>query len=118
MSFFKTSDRTYSATGGEGFEAAPEAPAYRTGYMRVFGFDGKWQESMISPVTRAEGRLALHRAGLLAQIEAVISQADAETRIWYEDAQVWERDHPVVISIGAALGLTPEQIDNLFISAQ
>lgn len=74
-------------------------------------------EVVIPAITRAQGRLTLHRAGLLEQAEAVISGADIEARIWYEDAQHWERDHPVVIAMGAAMGLTPEQIDQLFLAA-
>lgn len=71
----------------------------------------------IQPVTRAQGRLALYRAGYLEQLEVIIAQADREARIWYEDAQIWERDHPVVLVMGTALGLTPEQVDNLFLTA-
>lgn len=69
---------------------------------------------IIPAITRAQGRLALHRAGLLEQVETVIAQADAESRIWYADAQEWQRNHPVVISMGAAVGLTAAQIDELF----
>lgn len=94
-----------------------DPPAYRIGVIRRIGDDGKWYEFNVQSVTRAEGRLALHRAGLLEQAEALIAQADIETRIWYSDAQNWERDHPVVITMGTALGLAPEQIDQLFLSA-
>lgn len=116
MSFYNVVTREYSAAGGAVFEAAPQAPEYRPGYVRVFGFNGEWQENPIGPVSRAEGRLALHRAGLLEQAEALIAQADIEARIWYTDAQFWERDHPVVVTMGQALGLTPEQIDQMFLS--
>jgi len=69
----------------------------------------------IQPVTRAQGRLALYRAGYLEQLEAIIAQADMGVRIWYEDAQVWERTDPTLIAMGAALGLTSSQIDALFL---
>ncbi len=92
-------------------------PTYRIGVSRRMGDDGKWYEFDIPSVSRAEGRLLLHRTGLLQQAEALIAQADIKSRIWYEDAQEWERGHPVVIAMGQALGLTPEQLDNLFINA-
>lgn len=93
-----------------------EPPAYRAGYMLAFGHDSRWIEVAIPSVTRAQGRLAIHRAGLLEQLEAVIASADMEARIWYEDAQEWERDHHVVEQMRLALGLTHEQIDELFLS--
>lgn len=73
-------------------------------------------EVVIPAITRAQGRLTLHRAGLLEQAEAVIAAADIEARIWYEDAQEWERGHHVVEQMRLALGLTHEQIDELFLS--
>lgn len=69
---------------------------------------------IIPAVTRAQGRLALYRAGLLEQVETAIAQADAESRIWYADAPEWQRNHPVVIAMGSAVGLTAAQIDELF----
>jgi len=102
----------------EGHSAtAVEPPESRPGIKLLFGYDGRWEPHGVPAVTRAQGRLALHRTGLLPQIEAVIAQADMEARIWYEDAQTWERDHPVVIQLGQALGLTSDQIDQLFLSA-
>lgn len=96
---------------GEGITAEPLTDAHLQSFTAA-----SVASRTIQSVTRAQGRLALHRAGLLEQLEAVIASADIEARIWYEDAQEWERGHPVVIAIGAAIGLTPEQIDQLFLS--
>jgi hypothetical protein len=68
-------------------------------------------------VTRAQARIALSRAGLLSAVEAAVSAADEETRIWYADAGVWKRNAAPVVSLGASLNLTPAQIDALFITA-
>jgi hypothetical protein len=69
-------------------------------------------------VTMRQGRLALLQAGLLDSAEAVIAaMAGAEgtaARIEWEYATELKRDHPLVVSLGAALGQTPEQIDALF----
>lgn len=39
-------------------------------------------------------------------------------KVYFDKSQVVERRHPVVISLQAALGLTDEQVNALFISAQ
>lgn len=33
-------------------------------------------------------------------------------------AKVWERDNPVLIAAATAMGITPEQLDQMFIAAQ
>lgn len=39
-------------------------------------------------------------------------------RIYWEDSQEFERNHPLLISLGMSiLGLTEEQLDDLFIAA-
>lgn len=100
-------------SGCEVTDIAP--PEYRPGHQRAFGFAGEWQELPIPSVTVVEGRKALRRAGLLTQTEAIIAQ-NPDAQDWFEYAPYWERTHPVVISMGQALGLTPEEIDALFLT--
>jgi hypothetical protein len=73
--------------------------------------------SVPQEVTRAQAKIALLRAGLLDQVEAAVSAAGGEDAIWYADALTWRRDNPYVASLGADLGLSPEQVDNLFLAA-
>lgn len=116
MTYYNVATRRYSPTGGDGFaETELPAPEYRVGFLRIFGFDERWQEPNIAPVTSAQGQLALHNAGLLELVEAIIDQADTVTRIWYKSAQTWERDSAYVIQLGAALDLSESQIDALFL---
>ena len=70
-------------------------------------------------VTRRQARLALHQAGLLDQVEALMASPEtpAAIRITYEDATEWWRDDPIIQAIGPALGLTPGQVDDLFVAA-
>jgi hypothetical protein len=68
-------------------------------------------------VTRAQAKLALNAAGLLSGAEAAIANAGAEAQIYWADASVFERAHPLIASIGGALGLSEAQIDDLFIAA-
>jgi len=78
----------------------------------------KWLTWPIPALSAANGRFVLLQAGLLEQTNAIVELADEATRIWYEYAQEWERGHPAVITLGAALGLTTTQIDALFFAAE
>lgn len=65
-------------------------------------------------VTALQGRLALKRSGLLQTVETAIITANGETQIWWEYAAEWHRNNAVLLALGASLGLTSEQIDELF----
>lgn len=77
-----------------------------------------WRSS--ASCTPFQGRMALMNAGLLVQVDAIIADpvTSQETKIAWEYAILWERMSPMIINIGAELGLTETQIDNLFIDAQ
>ena len=68
-------------------------------------------------ITNAQGRLALLQTDKLEQVETYMSQPNTpkEQIILFEYVQVFERNDPVLIEVGTALGLTSEQIDDLFI---
>jgi hypothetical protein len=73
-------------------------------------------------VTRRQARQALLLRGLLASVPTAIAAITDDTQrglatIEWEDSQVFERSRPLVQSIGAALNLTPEQLDDLFVFA-
>lgn len=73
-------------------------------------------------VTRRQARQALLLADLLDIIPGKIAAIPDEmqrgmAQIEWEDSQVFERHRPLVMSIGAALGLSSEAIDQLFITA-
>ena len=70
-------------------------------------------------ITRRQLRLALLRLGMTgAQVDAQIAtmpgtpvEREAALIEW-QDATTYYRDHPLVVALGAALGLTEAQIDN------
>lgn len=70
-------------------------------------------------VSRAQGEIALHRAGLLAAVEAYMAdpETDPEVRIWWLRSQVFRRTSSVVQAVGDALGMTPQKLDELFTAA-
>lgn len=72
-------------------------------------------------VTMRQARLALHAAGLLAGVDVAIDALPepqkTAARIEWDYSSAIDRLKPVVVMLGAALGLTPEQIDQLFVTA-
>jgi hypothetical protein len=71
---------------------------------------------------RKQARQALVLAGLYEQaIAAIAAIPDAQQRllaqIEWDDSPAYERQSPLVRQVGAALGLSDEQIDNLFVTA-
>jgi hypothetical protein len=65
--------------------------------------------------TPAQMRLTLHRAGLLATVQA-IADSDPEAKILWEYATTIIRNSPFIDALGSA-SFTPKQIDDLFIAA-
>lgn len=72
-------------------------------------------------VTMRQARLALLGAGLLDDIETAINAmsepAKSAARIEWDYSNTLRRDHPLVATLGAGLGLTGEQLDALFRAA-
>lgn len=107
----------------------PEAPGKVAVRIMPVQIDGVWYEQWQlvdappSPVPQsvemAQARLALLQAGLLSQVDAAIdaipeaAQREA-ARVEWEYRTIVRRDSQLVVSLGAALGLTGEQIDELF----
>ena len=65
----------------------------------------------ISPV---QAKIALHRVGLLETVEAMIAGADVETRLAWAEATGFSRNSPILLGMAGALGLTEQQLDELF----
>ena len=59
-------------------------------------------------------RRALTQLGLRAAVEAAIAQADQDQKDMWNYATEFKRTHPIVNSLAASLGKTPEEIDALF----
>lgn len=55
-----------------------------------------------------------HTAGMLGQIDAAVAQADALTQELWKRSPTFSSADPTVLAMGAALGLAPEQIRDLF----
>lgn len=66
--------------------------------------------------TPAQMRLTLHRAGLLATVQA-IADGDPEASIVWEYATMIVRDSPFILALEAQSGMTGAEIDALFAAA-
>ena len=66
-------------------------------------------------VSARQARLALIGAGLLDAVEtAIAALPSAADRVEWEYATEIRRDHPLIASLGVALSLSTEDIDDLF----
>lgn len=70
-------------------------------------------------VSRFQARAALHLAGLLDDVEALMAApgTPALAKLAWADAQEFKRNSPTVLSLSASLGLTEAQLDALFTTA-
>lgn len=70
-------------------------------------------------VSRFQARAALHLAGLLDDVEALMAapETPALAKLAWADAQEFKRNSPTVQTMAAAIGLTEAQLDELFTTA-
>lgn len=65
-------------------------------------------------VSMRKARLALHQFGILDAIEASMATASKSDQIEWEYATEVVRTSPLVVNMVASLGLTEQQVDDLF----
>jgi hypothetical protein len=75
------------------------------------------QIDRVLSVTPRQFRQALNAAGLRANVEGIVASQSQDVKDWWEFASSFDRDHPLVVQFGAALGQTPEQLNDLFSAA-
>ena len=63
-----------------------------------------------------QSKLQLLELGLLDDVEAMVS-ADRKVQLYWEYASVIERDNEILLMMATSLGMTEEQLDDLFIKA-
>ena len=67
-------------------------------------------------ITPLQAKLQLLKLGLLDEVEALVT-GDKTTQLYWEYASIIERDNAVLLSMANSLGLTSEQVDEMFIEA-
>ena len=73
--------------------------------------------SIPTSVSMYQARIALQQAGLLATVQAGISQMSEEAQIKWEFAPTVKRGDALTTAMASALSLTEEQLDALFTTA-
>jgi len=68
----------------------------------------------IVPISPRQIRQALTRAGFREAVESAVAAGDQDLKDWYEFAAEFDRYNPHVVTMGEALGKTPEQLDSLW----
>lgn len=68
-------------------------------------------------VTRRQLLLALYGAGITRSQIAAMLAGNEPALIEYQEALTFRRDHPLIASLGGALQMESEQIDQLFLQA-
>lgn len=70
-------------------------------------------------VSRFQAKAALHQAGLLEQIQALMADPATPflTRLAWEEAQEFSLDSPALQAAAAALGIDAESLSMFFVSA-
>ena len=109
---------------------ATPPPVYDRATQGAFFRDGVWEVETAQPpaapvpaqVSRAQGKAVLIQMGLWQQVlDFVAAIPDSTQRALAEvalhDTQNWQRNSPFLNQAADALGLTPEQMDELFIAA-
>ena len=119
MKFYSATTGGYYASEIHGTNMPADAlPISEADYDAIFNKPiGEILPPALTSVSPAQARLALLRAGLLDQVEAIVAAADVPTQIAWNNASVIERNSPTVAALAGALGLTDAQLDDLFTTA-
>ena len=67
-------------------------------------------------ITPLQAKLQLLKLGLLDEVEA-LATGDRTSQLYWEYASVVERDNAVLLLMANSIGLTSEQVDEMFIEA-
>ena len=81
--------------------------------------DGGIVEPVPEVITPRQAKIALLQAGLLDDVEAAIAAIPDETtrriaQVEWEYAQEVRRDWPLLVAVAGQMGLSDEQVDELF----
>ena len=71
----------------------------------------------IPDITPRQARLALNQLGLRSAVEAAVAAADQDTKDMWQYASVFLRTDPTLVAMAQGLGMTGEQLDDIFLLA-
>lgn len=70
---------------------------------------------VIADISPRQIRMALTRLNLRAAVEEAVAGGEQDIKDWWEFSTIYERNHPVVISMSTALGATEQQMDGIWL---
>ncbi len=87
---------------------------------QLVALNGETIDGVPQVISKMQGRMILAQNDLLDDVEAYMAAQPAisPVRIYYQDAADWHRDHPMIDTLASQLGLTGEQVDQMFIAAK
>ncbi|SMH29794.1 hypothetical protein [Azospirillum agricola] len=95
--------------------SGPAVTVSEDAVTRVWSVEPAPPPPVPASVSAFQARAVLHRSGLLPAVEAAMTASDdAEARLAWEYAVEFVRAGPLLTAVAAQLGLTDEQIDDLF----
>ena len=59
-------------------------------------------------------RMAMTQLGLRTQVEAAVAAGDQDLKDWYQFSTFFDRNHPQVIAMAAALNVDDQELDTLW----
>ena len=73
-------------------------------------------------ISKRQARQQLIIDGLYNNVQPIIDSIEDETQrlltqVFWEDSNTFERNHPTLVELGTALGLTEAELDMMFINA-
>ena len=74
------------------------------------------EELKVKVITPLQAKLQLHAMGLLDEVETMVL-TDKTMQLYWEYVLEVQRDHPTLVAMVTQLGLTDEQIDDMFLEA-
>ena len=74
------------------------------------------EELKVKVITPLQAKLQLNAMGLLDEVEDMVA-ADRSVQLYWEYALEIRREHPTLMAMATQLGLTSEQLDDMFIAA-
>lgn len=72
------------------------------------------QPSPIPTLTPRQIRFVLNQANLREQVESMVAQSDQYTKDWWEWSNEFKYDHPILQAMASQLGLSSEQVEQMF----
>ena len=70
-----------------------------------------------SRITKLQGLLMCENLGIYDTLQSTLQLADKSTMIAFENALYWDRESPLIVSLGQELGMTDQQLDDFFYNA-